>query len=88
MSSICWVQGGAWNDYNRNFTLAKKCLKKMAEMGYKVCVLSKDVSKEPELAPFVKSGNIIVHKAGAETATVQSLVEGVRDTQDIIYSFP
>ena len=60
------MQGGPWNDYNRNFTLAKKCLKKMAEMGYKVAIVSRDVSKEPELAPFLKSGNIVVHKSGED----------------------
>jgi len=64
---LCFLcsKGGAWNDYNRNITLARKCLKKMAEMGFKVCILSKDVSKDPELAPFVKSGHLIIHKFGA-----------------------
>lgn len=58
------LQGGAWNDYNRNFTLAKKCLVKMAEMGLKVVILSRDVSKDPELGKYVTSGNLVIHKAG------------------------
>lgn len=55
-------QGGAWNDYNRNFTVAKECLKVMAQMGLKVCVLSKDLSVDRELAPYVKSGNLVIHQ--------------------------
>lgn len=40
----------------------------MAEMGLKVVVLSRDVSNEPELAPYVKSGNLIVRKAGEDSS--------------------
>jgi len=56
-------QGGGWNDYNRNFTLARECLKLMAEWGYKIVVLSRDVSKDPMLAPYVAKGQIVVHKS-------------------------
>jgi len=55
-------QGGAWNDYNRNWTVARECLKVMAQMGLKVAVLSRDLSKDSDLAPYVKSGNLIIHK--------------------------
>mmetsp|Transcript_8481 Transcript_8481/g.24305 ORF Transcript_8481/g.24305 Transcript_8481/m.24305 type:complete len:587 (+) Transcript_8481:23-1783(+) len=55
-------QGGPWNDYNRNWTLARECLKKMADMGYKVVVLSKSVGSDKLLKDHVERGNIEVHQ--------------------------
>jgi len=53
--------GGVWNDYNRNWTLAKECIKIMCEMGLKVVTTRGEVN-DPELAPYVNSGNIVVLK--------------------------
>lgn len=41
-------QAGEWNDFNRNWTLAKACIKRAAEKGMKSILIGKqaDAGKE------------------------------------------
>jgi len=49
--------GGAWNDFNRNWTMAQECIRIMCEMGLKV-VTTRPSINEPALKPYVDNGQI------------------------------
>jgi len=36
----------------------------MAEMGLSVVIVSRDVSTEPDLSPYVASGRLVVYRLG------------------------
>mmetsp|Transcript_26773 Transcript_26773/g.67363 ORF Transcript_26773/g.67363 Transcript_26773/m.67363 type:complete len:527 (+) Transcript_26773:630-2210(+) len=53
--------GGVWNDYNRNYTMARECLLVMMKMGLKV-VTTRPMKDEPEFKTFVDSGQLTVNE--------------------------
>jgi hypothetical protein len=56
-------QGGPWNDYARNWTLAVACIKALAEArNATALVLGRDPADAPELKPLVERG-LVVHGA-------------------------
>ena len=58
-------QGGPWNDYARNWTLAVACIAKLAEArNVTTLVLGRDPSEAPELKPWVEKGLVV--KAAAK----------------------
>jgi hypothetical protein len=62
------VQGGGdWQDYNRNWTLAKDAIKIMMDMGLKV-LTTRDLKDTPELQPFVTTGQLVYRPFGTECA--------------------
>ncbi|CAL8470763.1 g10305 [Coccomyxa elongata] len=57
-------QGGDWNDYARNWTLAKASFKRLiTELGIKVIIMGRDLTKEADhdLSPLISSGHIVSH---------------------------
>lgn len=57
-------QGGDWNDYARNWTLAKASIKRLvAELNVKVVIMGRDLTKpeDNDLSPLISSGHIISH---------------------------
>lgn len=55
--------GGDWQDYNRNWTLAKDAIKIMMDMGLKV-LTTRDLKDTPELQPFVTTGQLVYRPFG------------------------
>lgn len=56
-------QGGEWNDWARNWTLAKPSFKALIdETNATVLILGRDLSKEEDLQPYIASGNIVSHE--------------------------
>lgn len=52
--------GNAWNDYNRNWTVAKECIKIMMDMGLKV-VTTRPCDDTPELKPYIDNGQLTIN---------------------------
>ena len=56
-------QGGEWNDWARNWTLAKPSfIQLIAETNATVLILGRDLTKEADLQPLIASGNIVSHE--------------------------
>ncbi len=56
-------QGGEWNDWARNWTLAKPSfIQLIAETNATVLILGRDLTKEEDLQPLIASGNIVSHE--------------------------
>lgn len=56
-------QGGEWNDWARNWTLAKPSFKALIdETNATVLILGRDLSQEADLQPYIASGNIVSHE--------------------------
>ncbi|CAL5220174.1 g2142 [Coccomyxa viridis] len=57
-------QGGEWNDFARNWTLAKDSFKRLVtKLGIKVIIMGRDLTKEEDndLSPLISSGHIVTH---------------------------
>jgi len=56
-------QGGEWNDWARNWTLAKPSfIQLIEETNATVLILGRDLTKEADLQPLIASGNIVSHE--------------------------
>lgn len=56
-------QGGEWNDWARNWTLAKPSfIQLIEETNATVLILGRDLTQEAELQPYIASGNIVSHE--------------------------
>ena len=53
-------QGGEWNDWARNWTLAKPSfIQLIEETNATVLILGRDLTQEADLQPYIASGNIV-----------------------------
>lgn len=51
---------GAWNDFNRNWTLAKPAIINLIEqLNLTILVVGRDLKGEPELHPYLVSGKLV-----------------------------
>lgn len=56
-------QGGEWNDWARNWSLAKPSFKTLIdETNATVLILGRDLTEEADLQAYIASGNVVSHR--------------------------
>ena len=72
------VQEGKWNEYCRNWTLAKpSILALIQETNATVLIMGRNLTGDADLLPFIASGNIVSHPY-TEWAKFLKLIEQAR----------